>query len=173
MNKKLCFVTNSTDFSLLDTSNVEIFSFDYESHKYLKKLDIKHKIAEELLNDNERFELFDKVKEFRNWYDNPSLPKFELQGVNIFSLLDGMEFHELLMQKLILFFTIKKILDNNNPTSIVCPYEMIMMIKSLSSKNTIQIKSNSGDEKKKLFWDSINVKRNIAGKPISIKISRT
>ena len=28
MNKKLCFVTNSTDFSLLETSNIEIFSFD-------------------------------------------------------------------------------------------------------------------------------------------------
>ena len=173
MNKKLCFVTNSTDFSLLETSNVEIFSFDYESHKNLEKLDIKHSIAEEFLDDNERFELFDKVKEFRDWYDNPSLPKFELQGVNIFSLLDGMEFHELLMQKLIVFFTIKKILNENNPTSIVCPDEMIMMIKLLSSKNQVQIQSNSGNEKKKLFWDSINVKRNIAGRPISIKISRT
>ena len=173
MNKKLCFVTNSTDFSLLETSNVEIFSFDYESHKNLEKLDIKHSIAEEFLDDNERFELFDKVKEFRDWYDNPSLPKFELQGVNIFSLLDGMEFHELLMQKLIIFFTIKKILNKNNPTSIVCPHEMIMMIKLLSSKNQVQIESNSGNEKKKLFWDSINVKRNIAGRPISIKISRT
>jgi len=173
MNKKLCFVTNSTDFSLLETSNVEIFSFDYESHKHLEELDIKHNIAEELLKDNERFELFDKVKEFRDWYANPLLPKFELQGVNIFSLLDGMEFHELLMQKLILFFTIKKILDNNNPTSIVCPYEMIVMVRTLSSGNPIQIESNSGNEKKKLFWDSINVKRNIAGKPISIKISRT
>ena len=173
MNKKLCFVTNSTDFSLLETSNVEIFSFDYESHKNLEKLDIKHSIAEEFLDDNERFELFDKVKEFRDWYDNPSLPKFELQGVNIFSLLDGMEFHELLMQKLIVFFTIKKILNKNNPTSIVCPHEMIMMIKLLSSKNQVQIESNSGNEKKELFWDSINVKRNIAGRPISIKISRT
>ena len=173
MNKKLCFVTNSTDFSLLETSNVEIFSFDYESHKNLEKLDIKHSIAEEFLDDNERFELFDKVKEFRDWYDNPSLPKFELQGVNIFSLLDGMEFHELLMQKLIVFFTIKKILNKNNPTSIVCPHEMTMMIKLLSSKNQVQIESNSGNEKKELFWDSINVKRNIAGRPISIKISRT
>ena len=173
MNKKLCFVTNSTDFSLLETTNVEIFSFDYESHKNLQKLDIKHSIAEEFLNDNERFELFDKVKEFRDWYDNPSLPKFELQGVNIFSLLDGIEFHELLMQKLIVFFTIKKILNKNNASSIICPYEMIMMVKLLSNKNNIQIKSNSGNEKKKLFWDSINVKRNIAGKPISIKISRT
>ena len=173
MNKKLCFVTNSTDFSLLETSNVEIFSFDYESHKNLEKLDIKHSIAEEFLDDNERFELFDKVKEFRDWYDNPSLPKFELQGVNIFSLLDGMEFHELLMQKLIVFFTIKKILNKNNPTSIVCPHEMIMMIKLLSSKSQVQIESNSGNEKKELFWDSINVKRNIAGRPISIKISRT
>ena len=58
MNKKLCFVTNSTDFSLLETTNVEIFSFDYESHKNLQKLDIKHSIAEEFLDDNERFELF-------------------------------------------------------------------------------------------------------------------
>ena len=173
MNKKLCFVTNSTDFSLLETPNVEIFSFDYESHKNLQKLDIKHSIAEQFLDDNERFELFDKVKEFRDWYDNSSLPKFELQGVNIFSLLDGMEFHELLMEKLIVFFTIKKILNKNNPTSIVCPHEMIMMIKLLSSKSQVQIESNSGNEKKELFWDSINVKRNIAGRPISIKISRT
>ena len=173
MNRKLCFVTNSTDLSLLKTSDVEIFSFDYESHKNLQRLKIKHIIGEEFLDDNDRFEIFDKVKEFRDWHDNPSLPKFELDGVNIFSLLDGMEFHELLMQKLIVFFTIKKILNKNNPTSIVCPHEMTMMIKLLSSKNQVQIESNSGNEKKELFWDSINVKRNIAGRPISIKISRT
>ena len=130
MNRKLCFVTNSTDLSLLKTSDVEIFSFDYESHKNLQRLKIKHIIGEEFLDDNDRFEIFDKVKEFRDWHDNPSLPKFELDGVNIFSLLDGMEFHELLMQKLILFFTIKKILDTHNPISIICPHEM-MMIKIL------------------------------------------
>ncbi len=173
MNKKLCFVSNSTDLSRIKTSDLEIFSFDYESHKNLQKLNIKHTIGEEFLGDCERIEIFDKVKEFRNWYDNPTLPKFELDGVNIFSLLDGIEFHELLMQKLVLFFTIKKILDNNNPTSVECPHEMKEIIKLLSSEKHIKIELNSKDEKDKLFWDLINVKHNIAGRPISIKISRT
>ena len=66
MNKKLCFVTNSTDFSLLETSNVEIFSFDYESHKNLEKLDIKHSIAEEFLDDNEIDELFNPDFHFKH-----------------------------------------------------------------------------------------------------------
>jgi len=173
MNRKLCFVTNSTDLSLITTPDVEIFSFDYESHKNLEKLNIKHIVGEEFLGDSERFHIFDKVKEFRDWYDNPLLPKFELDEINIFSLLDGMEFHELLMQKLVLFFTVKKIIENNSPTSIECPNEMMELIKLLDSRNHFEIKLNSKYRNNKLFWDSINVKRNIAGIPISIKISRT
>ena len=173
MNRKLCFVTNSTDLSLITTPDVEIFSFDYESHKNLEKLNIKHIVGEEFLGDSERFHIFDKVKEFRDWYDNPLLPKFELDEINIFSLLDGMEFHELLMQKLVLFFTVKKIIENNSPTSIECPNEMMELIKLLDSRNHFEIKLNSKYRNNKLFWDSINVKRNIAVIPISIKISRT
>ena len=172
MNRKLCFITNSSNLLNLEISNVEIFSFDYASHKNLQKLNIEHSIAENLLIEEERFEIFDKVKEFRDWYDNPLLEKFELEGVNIFSLLDGMEFHTLLMEKLIVFWTIKKIIEKYNPTSIECPHEMIKMVELLSTKNHIHTIPNSNNEKNKLFWDSINVKRNIAGRPISIKISR-
>ena len=172
MNRKLCFITNSSNLLNLEISNVEIFSFDYASHKNLQKLNIEHSIAENLLIEEERFEIFDKVKEFRDWYDNPLLEKFELEGVNIFSLLDGMEFHTLLMEKLIVFWTIKKIIEKYNPTSIECPHEMIKMVELLSTKNHIHTIPNSNNDKNKLFWDSINVKRNIAGRPISIKISR-
>ena len=173
MSRKLCFITNSTDLSLITFSDEETYSFDYESHKNLEKLNVEHFIAEEFLDDSERFHIFDKVKEFRDWYDNPLLPKFELNNINIFSLLDGMEFHELLMQKLILFFTVKKIMEIKNPTSIECPSEMIELVKLVDCKNHVDIKLNSDYQNNKLFWDTINVKKNIAGIPFSIKIART
>ena len=173
MNRKLCFITNSSNLSDLEISNNEIFSFDYISHENLQKSNIAHNIAENFLIEEERFEIFDEVKKFRDWYDNPLLEKFELEGINIFSLLDGMEFHTLLMEKLIIFWTIKKIIKKYNPTSIECPHEMVKMVEILSTENHIHIKSNSNNNKNKLFWDSINIKQNIAGKPISIKISRT
>jgi len=172
MEKKIYFISKNSDLSNIKNLDEVIFTFDYKTHKILKDLKIEHIIAEDFLDYNERSIVFEQVKKYGRWYEDPSLEKFELEGYNLFSLLDGTEFHTLLMERLILFMTIKKILEQNKPTKIICPYEMKKIIQCLDTDNKIKLEYNSNKGNKKLFWDSINVKHNIGGKPISIKISR-
>ena len=77
------------------------------------------------------------------------------------------------MNKLIIFWTIKKILDAKNPDIIDCPYEIKETVNLLKKNNSISIKINSVEKDEEFIWDTINVKHNILGKPISMKISRT
>tara|TARA_Y100001936_G_scaffold225417_1_gene243877 strand:- start:20667 stop:22550 length:1884 start_codon:yes stop_codon:yes gene_type:complete len=172
IEKKICFISELSDLSSIQDSNAEVFTFDYKSHKNLKNSKIEHMIADKFLDYNERSWIFEQAKKFERWYNNESLEKFELENFNIFSLLDGIEFHTLLMEKLIIFWTIKKILEKKTPTKIICPYEMKEIIQLLDIKNNIKLEFNSKRKNKKLIWDSINIKHNIVGKPISINISR-
>jgi hypothetical protein len=173
MGGKICFVSNEVEsFSEAQKSNSEIFTFDYKSDLKLKKLGIEHRNAEEYLTKEERLWIFDIVKEFRDWHTDSSLDDFKLNGTNVLGLLDGIEFHTLLMEKLIGFWTIKKIVESKNPSFIECPYDMVKMIQILDEKNQIEIKLNSEQKENQLSWDSINVKHNVGNIPISMKISR-
>lgn len=155
-----------------EKENTKIFSCDYTSHKKLKELGIFHHIAENILDSNERIEIFNLAKRFQNWYKNDSLKKFNLNGVNLLGLLDGIELHLLIIEKLINFYTIKKILDTEAPNSIECSDKIKNIILLIKKDNILKIKINSKEEKEDLLWDSINIKQNFMGIPISIKISR-
>ena len=174
MGREIIFLSESSDRSTIKKANdVEIFTLDYNSHKNLQQLGIKHSNAEAFLNYDERLWIFNTAKKFHDWYKDPSLNIFELKDVNLLGLLDGIELHTLLMNKLIIFWTIKKILDAKNPGIIECPYEIREIVNLLKKNNSISIKINSGEKHEELIWDTINVKHNVLGKPISMKVSRT
>ena len=174
MKRKIIFLSESSDYSKVKKSNdVEIFTLDYNSHKNLQRLDIKHSNAESFLNYDERLWIFNTAKKFHDWYKDPSLDVFELKDVNLLGLLDGIELHTLLMDKLIIFWTIKKILDVKNPDIIECPNEIKEIVNSLKKNNSLDIKINSEQKHEELIWDTIDVKHNVLGMPVSMKISRT
>ena len=144
MVEKIYFISDEVDnFSKIKKSDYKIFTFDYKSDLKLKELGIEHSIAEEYLTYEERLWIFDTAKKFRNWYTDSSLDDFKLEGTNVLGLLDGIEFHSLLVEKLIMFWTIKKIIESENPSFIECPYEIIKMIQILNVEKHIEIKLNS------------------------------
>jgi hypothetical protein len=173
MTKKIILVTKSIkDHSTIkENSNTKIFSCDYTSHKKLQELGISHNIAENVLDYDQRIEIFNIAKKFENWHKSDSLKEFNLNGVNLLGLLDGLELHLLIIEKLINFFTIKKILEDEEPNSIECSNKIKDII-SLIKKNNSIVKINSIEKKEDLLWDSVNIKQNFMGIPISIKISR-
>jgi len=174
MERKIIFLSESSDYSTIKKANdVEIIALDYNSHKNLQQLGIKHSNVETFLNDDERLWIFNTAKKLHDWYKDPSLNIFELKDVNLLGLLDGIELHTLLMDKLIIFWTIKKILDAKNPDIIECPNEIREIVNSLKKNNSIDIKINSEEKHEELIWDTIDVKHNVLGKPISMKVSRT
>ena len=174
--KKIILVSKSiNDYNTIKESSInKIFTFDYTSHKKLQKLNVYHHIAENVLDHNQRVEIFNIAKKFQKWYNDPSLNNFKLKGVNLLGLLDGIELHSLIIKKLIDFFTIKKILEIEEPDFVECSDQMkniILLIKKNSDiSNTIKI--NSKEKKEDLLWDTINIKQNFMRIPISIKISR-
>jgi|SaaInlStandDraft_5_1057022.scaffolds.fasta_scaffold01061_10 hypothetical protein len=172
--KKIIFVSKSiNDYNTIKTNNSKIFTFDYISHKKLQELGISHHIAENVLDYDERVSIFNIAKNFQNWHNEPLLKKIELKEVNLLGLLDGIELHSLIIEKLIVFFMIKKILEIEKPDSIECSNQIKNMILLIEKNNLINIKINSKEKKGELLWDSINIKHNFMGIPISIKISRT
>ncbi len=173
--KKIILVTKSIkDHSTIkENSNTKIFSCDYTSHKKLQELGISHNFAENILDYDQRIEIFNMAKKFQNWHKNDLLKEFNLNGVNLLGLLDGIELHLLIIEKLINFFMIKKILEVEEPNSIECSNEIKNIILLIKKSDSIEIKINSKEKKEELLWDSINIKQNFMGIPISIKISRT
>ena len=174
MIQKIILVTKSIkDHSTIkENSNTKIFSCDYTSHKKLQELGIAHSMAENILGYDQRIEIFNMAKKFQNWHQDDSLKEFNLNGVNLLGLLDGIELHLLIIEKLINFFMIKKILDDEEPNSVECSNKIKDIILLIKKNNSIEIKINSKEEKEELLWDSINIKQNFMGIPISIKISR-
>jgi hypothetical protein len=172
--KNLILVSKSIkDHSTIKQNrNTKIFSCDYTSHKKLQELGIPHNIAENVLDYDQRIEIFNIAKKFQNWYKNDSLKEFNLKGVNLLGLLDGIELHLLIIEKLIKFFMIKKILEIEEPNSVECSNEIKDIILLIKKNNSIKIKINSKEKKEELLWDSINIKQNFIGIPISIKMSR-
>ena len=174
MIQKIILVTKSIkDHSTIkENSNTKIFSCDYTSHKKLQELGIAHSMAENILGYDQRIEIFNMAKKFQNWYQDDSLKQFNLNGVNLLGLLDGIELHLLIIEKLINFFMIKKILEDEEPKSVECSNKIKDIILLIKKNNPIKIIINSKEKNEDLLWDSINIKQNFMGIPISIKISR-
>ena len=174
MTQKIILVTKSIkDHSTIkENSNTKIFSCDYTSHKKLQELGIAHSMAENILGYDQRIEIFNMAKKFQNWYQDDSLKQFNLNGVNLLGLLDGIELHLLIIEKLMNFFMIKKILEDEEPKSVECSNKIKDIILLIKKNNPIKIIINSKEKNEDLLWDSINIKQNFMGIPISIKISR-
>jgi hypothetical protein len=172
--KKIILVTKSTkDYTIIkESSSSKIFSCDYTSHKKLQELGISHNIAENVLDYDQRIGIFNIAKKFQNWHKNDLLKEFNLNGVNLLGLLDGIELHLLIIEKLIKIFMIKKILEIEQPNSIECSDKIKDIILLIKKNNLIKITINSIEKKEDLLWDSVNIKQNFMGIPISIKISR-
>ena len=79
MGREIIFLSDSSDHSTIKKNNgVEIITLDYNSHKNLQQLGIKHSNVETFLNDDERLWIFNTAKKLHDWYKDPSLNIFEL-----------------------------------------------------------------------------------------------
>jgi hypothetical protein len=172
--KKIILISKSiNDFSTIkEDTNSKKITLDYTSHKKLQELGISHDMAEDVLGYDQRIDIFNMAKKFQNWHENHSLNDFKLNGVNLLGLVDGIELHLLIIEKLITFFTIKKILEIEEPDSVECSNQIKNIILLINNKKLIKVIINSEEEKYDPLWDSINIKENFMHIPISIKISR-
>ena len=177
MISKIILISDITDFdvipkSMINHDNTKIFSFNLDVHKKLDLEKIEHNLADNILDKNERLQIFDKGLEFLLWYSDLSSKDLELEGVNLLKILDEHEFHSLLMPILIKFITIKKIIDKEKPTKIICSSLLSKMVELLIKNLNIETQFFQNNLQTNLFWDDISIKSNFGKIPISLNLSK-
>ena len=151
----------------------KIYSMNYQVHKILEKSLIEHEIAEEILEENDINEIFDKVVSLYDWYNLiPNNEKLKFEGINVLGLIDTAEFHIFLIRKLYELSIIHKILKKEKPKKIITNSSFLSFIKSFPSfqdlKYDVILESETGN----MVYSEIEIKFNIGKLPISFNISR-
>ena len=153
--------------------NAKIFSLNYQSHKFLEKLNIEHLIGERSLSekDMECIDL-DAVDITKKWYENDDLKKLLIyKEVNLANFLEL----DLLRYFIDIYKTTKTILNlthDEHPKNIVALTTINDFIKKLSTSQKINFYDIDTENQKKLHYDRINIKFNLKSIPISFNISR-
>jgi len=177
LTQNIILIENISDFNfipenIIENKNFKKFSFNLDAHEFLESKKIEHEIADNLLDENERFQIFDKMIEFREWHSKIKSDDYEIEGVNLLKMMDSQEFGSFLIPKLINLITIKRIIEKENPKKIITSTSLSKVIKIIIKNQDIEIKlfENSKD-KELLFWDTITIKFNIGKIPIKLNIS--
>ncbi len=173
----LVLLSDITDLDVMPDSILceqanKIFSFELDLHKKLNSKNIKHELADNLLDTNERLQIFDKSIEFLSWHSKLPSNDLEFHGVNLLKIFDSHEFHSYLIPVLIKLITIKRIIKNEKPKKIICSSLLYDMINLLIKDSDIDLEFFQNDQQKNLLWDKISIKYNLHGIPLSFNLSK-
>ena len=164
---------NSVKKQILDIKNKKIISFNYDTHNFLEQENIPHTNSDEYLSQNERTQLFDKVASLHNWYEkNKIFQELKFEGTNLLGLMDTAEFSRFLLEKLIKFLTLIRIIQNENPKKIFSSIKNFPAINSItcnSNMELIELKINSNDV---IYWNKINFRFHLFSKSFSLGLSQ-
>ena len=174
---KIILLDNILDFNvipqeLLQNKNTKIFSFTLEVHNRLQSDKIVHQIADDLLTQEEQLQLFDKGLEFLSFYSHVSSDHLKFEGVNLLKIFDTHEFNSYLRPILVKFLTIKRIIEKEKPTKIICTGSLSNIVQSLIDKNNTKTEFFYNNNEEKLLWDRITIKYNIGSILISFNLSK-
>jgi hypothetical protein len=156
-----------------DIKNKKIISFNHVTHNFLEEENIPHTNSDEYLSKNERTQLFDKAVSLHNWYEkNEIFQELKFEGINLLGLLDTAEFSRLLIEKLIEFLTLIRIIQKENPKKIFSSINFSPAINSITSNSNIELIELGTNSNDLLYWDRINFKFNLFSKSFSIGLSQ-
>ncbi len=175
MQEILTFIDSVEEFNSVDTENLnssKIFSFNIFTHKSLEEKNIEHEIAESYLEEGDREKIFDYATSLWNWYDANSIKnEFEFENVNLLSVADTSEFHQIIIREIFNFMVIKRVLEKEQPKKIILSSYFAKIIKQIDNEIPLEI---FGKQKHDFHiqWEKMLIRFNILNRPISIPISR-
>ncbi|QLH05765.1 hypothetical protein [Nitrosopumilus ureiphilus] len=177
MTSKIILIGDNSDFDVLpskiiEDKKVKKFSFDLDIHETLEYKNIEHEKADEILNQEERLQILDKMIEFRNWHSKIKSDDYKIEGVNLLKILDSHEFGSFLMPNLVNLTIIKRVIEKEQPEKIITTNVLSKIVESIIENSNIKIEIFQNNSNKKLFWDRITVKYNIGKIPFTFNISR-
>jgi hypothetical protein len=145
---------------ILYDKETKIFSFDLDIHEKLISKKIIHEIADNLLDQEDRMNIFDKLIKFRSWHSNLPSNKIKYENVNLLKLLDSNEFLQSISSKVINSILIHKIIENEKPSKIFSTTFFSSTLNSIKNKQNFEIKIFETAFHEELMWDKIPIKYN-------------
>lgn len=151
--------------NIKDTDNSRIIALDYITHELLSKHGLVHETIDDYLEDLDRKKIFDFCFTLWTWYENIDCRDVRFHDVNLLSVIDRNEFHELLMELIPKIHVIKKVLLCESFATIFASFSICELLENNSITNVKLF----GDHKEvsSLTFDDIIINYNIG--PISIK----
>ena len=179
MEKTLIFVDTDTNISDFNTSRLElsqstVFSFNAHTHKLLEEKGIQHEIGESYLSEEDHYKIFDKTVSCWEWFkNNPAFQELELENINLLSVLDTAELHQVIIRELYIFLTMKRIIEKTKPEKIITSNHFSSVLKPLTAKNNIKIETHlRSNHEFLIISNNFSIQCNIGKIPISISVSR-
>ncbi|MEX2192353.1 MAG: UDP-N-acetylglucosamine 2-epimerase [Nitrosarchaeum sp.] len=176
MTDEIAFVEGEEDveviLKIIDITKTKIISFDFEAHKKLEGLGIKHDFVEEYITEEDELDIDNKTVELTTgWYLHPNLAKYlKYDEINIGSLLE-IELIWYFFEYLKRMMGIKRVIEKENPKKIFTVF-LSDCTELVCKDKTIKLIKNKSKKKIGLFFDSIEIPIGIRGKLISMKVSR-
>ena len=157
---------------ILYDKETKIFSFDLDIHEKLISKKIIHEIADNLLDQEDRMNIFDKLIEFRSWHSNLPSNKIKYENVNLLKLLDSNEFLQSISSKVINSILIHKIIENEKPSKIFSTTYFASTLNSIKNKQDFEIKIFETTFHEELMWDKIPIKYNFGKLHFNFNLSK-
>ena len=177
MASKVLLIGNVSDIDIisdeiLQDEHTKIFSFDLDVHEKLVSKKITHNMADNLLNQEQRMNIFDKLIEFRSWHSNLPSNKIKYENVNLLKLLDSNEFLQSISSKVINSILIHKIIENEKPSKILSTTFFSSTLNSIKNKQNFEIKIFETAFHEELMWDKIPIKYNFGKLHFNFNLSK-
>lgn len=166
-------VTEQT-FAIFNNKDSLVVSLDYESHKQLEDLKIKHVPFENYLNKND-FKMIDATtfKINTSWHKNKKIQDSLVFNEINFGWLLEQELYFFLLKTITNFTSLIKIKhEEKNLKKIFISEELLDMAKIVFSGCEIDILENKNPETQHFGFDQYVIKYNIGPFPLTIRIPR-
>tara|TARA_Y100001936_G_C16093879_1_gene689561 strand:+ start:992 stop:2878 length:1887 start_codon:yes stop_codon:yes gene_type:complete len=161
------------DFEKFLSSNRQIIAVDFETHQKLEEKKILHEFLDNYLKKNQREALYDYVLTKYNWYEDISMKKdFEINNINMLSLMSPLEFHEFLLSILLKFTAIQNLLKENNPNEIFVSESLSQYVSLIKTDITLNAIKSVSNIEKGFSTDKIEIRFNIFSKPLTFYLSK-
>jgi len=162
--------TSLEELKKLINHDVQIITFDYESHKSLLSENIDHEISDNFLGKEELESIQKKSYYYSKWFIQPEIKSFlEYENVNLGELYYA-ELHYFLVPFLKKLFEIINITKRFPKTKFIASSLLLSLIQNFSN-NTLKMETNK-QFSNKFLYDSIIVRIRLGNKTFSFSLSR-
>ena len=172
--ENLYLLENINDSNLkktINTDDSEIITFDYFSHNILSAHQIKHRIMDEYLEEQDREKFFGFATSLWEWYKILDEKNFTFHNINLLSIIDRNELHEFLMDLIPKIKAIKNILAQMNFTKIYASFKIYQLLENNTDYDVVLFEGNKNNSP--LTYDKITLSYDNIPFSIRPKLSRS